>query len=345
MGQRPGSPESSGTSDPNDQFRHALTRSDGRAAVARADAVLRRFGAGVGVAENPRSASNDVWLAGGVCLRMARRPGPDSLFDEVRLAAVLPPEVGYPEVLATGVEDGYEWVLSRRLPGLTLWDAWPALSRDERMAAVEDLWRLHLALQRTDPDPLAGLRLPPPRRYRFDREAAAGQLRALEGAGVLEAELAPRVWDLVEGGLEAVRSVSWRLVHGDPGLTNVQCHEGRVIGLLDLEAAGIGPVDLDLDPLLRIFADPLDDPDSPGPYGMPDDESFAGAFDRLVAAAEPLLRLPGAPERFRGYAALFALTVLEGALRRGVPAGVLRGWAAQLRDVAAGRSYLDRIWS
>ncbi len=340
-----GSLEPSSRPDPEDRFRHALMRSDGHAAIARAEAVLRRFGASVESAQNPRSASNDVWLAGEFCLRMSRRAGPDPLSDEVRLAALLPPEVGYPEVIATGVEDGHQWVLSRRLPGLNLWDAWPALTHDQRMIAVEELWQRHVALQRVDLDLLADLQLPPPRRYRFDRDVAARQLRNLVEAGVLEGDLASSIWEVIERGLEAVRAVPWRLVHGDPGLTNAQCHDGNVVGLLDLEAAAIAPIDVDLDPLLRMLADPLDDPDSPGPHGMPDAESFVGAFERLVTVAAPFLQLPGAPERFRGYAALADLTVLEGALRRGMPIEILRGWTVRVSDVTTHRSYLERIWS
>lgn len=340
-----GHKQSSSTSDPNDRFRHALTRSDGHKAVSRADIVLRRYGTSVEAAENPRSASNDVWLAGGLCLRMSRRPGPDTLFDEARLGAVLPPQVGYPEVLATGIEDGHQWVLSRRLPGLNLWDSWPAMTHDQRMTAVDDLWHRHLGLQETDPELLANLRLPQPRRCHFDRDEAEGQLRYLVEGGVLEDELAPPLWQLVERGLETVWSIPWRLVHGDPGLTNVQCHNGIVIGLLDLEAACIAPFDLDLDPLLRILADPLDDSDSPGPYGMPDADSFAGVFERLVTAADPVLQLPDAPDRFRCYAVLFDLTILGSALRRGVPVETVRGWSGRIQDMTAHGSYLDRIWS
>lgn len=339
-----GSLEPSGKPDPNDRFRHALTRSDGRAAIARAEAVLHRFGTSAEAAENPRSASNDIWLVSGFCLRMSRRSGPDTLFDEARLAAALPPEVGYPEILATGVEAGYQWVLSRRLPGLNLWDAWPTMTHDQRMTAIEDLWHRHLALQEANPKLLADLPLPPLRRYRFDREESAGQLRRLVGAGVLDEELAPSLWEIVERGLETARSVPWRLVHGDPGLTNAQCHDGVVIGLLDLEAACIAPFDLDLDLLMRVLADPLDDSDSPGPYGMPDEDSFTGAFERLVTAAAPILQHPGAPDRFRCYAVLFDLTILGSALRRGVPVETLRGWSARIRGVATHRSHLDCIW-
>ncbi len=338
-------PESPSSSDPEDRFRPASTRSDGQAAVLRAERVLARYGAGVETAENVRSASNDVWLAGTLCLRMSRRPGADTLLEEARLASVLPSEVGYPEVIASGIEEGHEWVLSRRLPGLNLWHAWPAMTLDQRMAAIEDLWRRHLALQETDLKLLAGLRLPPPRRYRFDPHESAAQLRRLVEVGVLEEGLAPTLWQLVESGQGSIQSVPWRLVHGDPGLTNVQCQEGVVIGLLDLEAAGIGPFDLDLDPLLRILSDPLGDSDSPGPYGLPDAESFAGAFERLIEVAAPMLHLPDASKRLRCYAVLFDLTILTSALGRGVEVETVRGWAGRLRNVAPHRSYLDRIWS
>lgn len=339
-----GRQELPGSPDPNEQFQRALTRPGGVAAATCATRVLRGVGPELAGAENPHSASNDVWLLPGYCLRMARRPGEGGLLREARLADVLPAEVGYPRILAAGVEEGYEWLLAERLPGLNLWDAWPTLTPRQRLEAVEELWRRHLALQQADSAALAGLMLPPHPRYRFTPSEAASQLRRLATAGVLEEGLTPALWGIIERGLTAIRMVPWRLVHGDPGFTNAQYHEGRVIGLLDLETACIAPCDMDLQPLLRMLADPLDDPGSPGPHGLPTPESFAGAFERLVQTAMPLLRQPGAPQRFRGYAVLFALTILDNALRRGVAAETLRGWTGDITAAAAGRSYVDRLW-
>jgi scyllo-inosamine 4-kinase len=328
-----------------DQFQHALTRSDGAAARARADAVLRRFGTGVAAAWNPDSASNDVWVAGTVCLRMARQAGTDDLRDEAHLAALVPADIGYPFVLATGVEDGHEWMVCHRLPGTNLWDAWPVLTHPQRLRAIEDLWHRHLALQRTEITSLRPRHRVPPRRYALEREKALHQLQVLVEARVVDDAWAPQVWDLVTQGLAAAGAVPWRLVHGDPAFSNVQCAEGRVIGLLDLEAAGCGPCDLDLDPLLRMLADPLDDPGVPGPYGLPTAASFVGAFAHLVTVAAPSIQRPGAAERLRGYAVLFRLAVLATARERGVPVPVLRGWTRDLHALVHQQSYLDRIWS
>lgn len=57
---------------------------------------------------------------GGSCLRMSREPGDTTLFVEAALAPLLPSDVGYPRVLATGREDSYAWVLSERLAGCNL---------------------------------------------------------------------------------------------------------------------------------------------------------------------------------------------------------------------------------
>lgn len=162
---------------------------------------------------------------------------------------------------------------------------------------------------------------------------------------MLEPPLASLCWERVERGLDAIRLVPWHLVHGDPAFSNVQWHDGRVIGLLDLETACVAPCDADLQPLLRMLADPLDDPGDPGPFGLPTLESFAGTFERLVEVASPLLALPGAERRLRCYAVLSELTILANALQRGVAASTLRGWAGRLRLVVNGTSYLGRVWS
>ncbi len=76
---RVGRQELPGSPDPNEQFQRALTRPGGVAAATRATRVLRGVGAELAGAENPHSASNDVWLLPGYCLRMARRPGEGGL--------------------------------------------------------------------------------------------------------------------------------------------------------------------------------------------------------------------------------------------------------------------------
>lgn len=325
-------------------FQPAQQRSDGAAALERAQHVLQPFGADITAATNPQSASNDVWLVDQFCLRMSRQPGPDTLLEEAQLAALLPADVGYPAVIATGVEMGYQWMLSQRLPGLNLWEAWPVLTDAERRNAIADLWYRHLALQGTSVHLLPALAARQPSHYLLQHEQAAQQLRRLVTAGVIENGVAGPLWSLVEGGLNAAGQVPWRLVHGDPAFGNVQCHQGRVIGLLDLEAAAIAPYDLDLDLLLQFLSNPLDDPSPAGPYGLPDVTAFAGTVEQLVRVATPHLEPTKASTRLKGYAALSTMMVLDRALGRGVPTQVLREWTQGLSTLVGGGSYLDRLW-
>src|SRR4051794_27740291 len=56
--------------------------------------------------------SNATWLAGGLALRIAVAPGTEDIRREAALASLLPPEVRYPRILETGVDEGYEWALA-----------------------------------------------------------------------------------------------------------------------------------------------------------------------------------------------------------------------------------------
>lgn len=50
--------------------------------------------------------TNLVWLEPDLVLRLCTRPGSTSLLRESRLAALLPAEVGYPEIVETGIAQG-----------------------------------------------------------------------------------------------------------------------------------------------------------------------------------------------------------------------------------------------
>jgi len=72
--------------------------------------------------------TNATWIAGGLALRLAKQPGSQRLLREARLAALLPPAVGYPQLVESGETDGLEWVLAREVAGECLGEVWPRLS-------------------------------------------------------------------------------------------------------------------------------------------------------------------------------------------------------------------------
>src|SRR5206468_4148787 len=97
----------------------------------RAAQALQRSGLDVqaaGPLERASSITNEVWYAGPWVVRVNARPRRGNLRHEAEVARMLPPEVGYPEVVDYGEDAGAEWLIHRRIPGVVLSMAWPALN-------------------------------------------------------------------------------------------------------------------------------------------------------------------------------------------------------------------------
>jgi len=206
------------------------------------------------------SVTNEVWLTPTHAVRVNRHPN-NRLYREALVAAVLPPEVGYPAVVAHGGSRGEDWLVVERVPGEPLAHRWPELSEPERHRAVDQIATRLEAIHRT----VAPAELPPieyaPQLLEVGTADPTGPVVvALQLAMQLDhvdtvmlAEAAELVVTLAPA-LAPFESET--LVHGDVTFENVLWHEGDVTALLDLEWARAGPRDLDLDILLRCAAYP-----------------------------------------------------------------------------------------
>src|SRR3954463_9768287 len=108
----------------------------------RAAQALQRSGLDVqaaGPLERASSITNEVWYAGPWVVRVNARPRRGNLRHEAGVARLLPPEVGYPEVVAHGEDDSAEWLIHRRIPGVVLSMAWPGLNEAQRRTAIRQL--------------------------------------------------------------------------------------------------------------------------------------------------------------------------------------------------------------
>jgi aminoglycoside phosphotransferase (APT) family kinase protein len=207
--------------------------------------------------------NNEVWMTPELVVRVSCRPE-QRLRREAQLSHALPPEVGYPPIVGYGAEMGSEWLVLERLPGLPLSRCWPALSREERRAAIRDLAVRLRAIHSTPTPPLAPLRqLPQP----IDPApsgtmAVARVVDSLERAGRLDfvdRKIMRALIDTVHDLAASLDTFSGRtLIHGDLSFENVlwSSQEKRVIAILDFEWARGAPPDLDLDVLLRFCAFP-----------------------------------------------------------------------------------------
>jgi aminoglycoside phosphotransferase (APT) family kinase protein len=208
--------------------------------------------------EEVPTSGNEVWFAGPFVVRVNTSRASHRLEHEAAVAAVVPPEVPYPEVVAAGSTSVADWMITKRVPGMPLSRAWPAMTERWRTEAVTQLGVAMRALHRTPaPDAVAAAgdapdcphALPPARLLaQLDRAAALPYVD--EGVVQRAREVVLRAADALDPGPFPT------LVHGDLHFENVLWDGERVTAVLDLEWARPGPPDLDLDVLLRFCADP-----------------------------------------------------------------------------------------
>jgi aminoglycoside phosphotransferase (APT) family kinase protein len=209
------------------------------------------------------SWSNDTWLTSGSVLRVCWRGDRQRLLREGMLLGSLPAGVPHATVVAAGCTEGLTWMVVRRLPGERLDLMWPRMSAQERRDAVVGLAGGLKALHGWKPpsgvrEQLRQAPLTPP--------AAPGDI---VGAGIvplplsrlfplldwleeqpgMDRDLAGRVRARIGELRPLVSEAEFEhgvVVHGDASFANVLWHQGRLVALLDLEWARLGPPDLEL---------------------------------------------------------------------------------------------------
>jgi aminoglycoside phosphotransferase len=297
---------------------------------ARVDQILARFGTSVTRASRvPFASSNEVWLGEEVVVRVGK-PGRNSISREVALAPAVPAEVGYPELLGHGSIDGHEWMVSARLPGENLHEAWPRLDPAAKKDALADLWSRLRALHTTDITAARAAGCTSTRYYDLDPTQAHTGLADLVERGALEGTIGDRLADLLDEAFEAIPLVPLALNHTDAAPGNaVLTPTGQAIPI-DLESACVAPTDLDLENLFRYL------------HFMADQATS----DHLADLAAGLLDRPDADARLRGYAILRDLWALRRWFRQTRDTTDLSTCAPirRLHDHATGRGWVHDIF-
>src|SRR5436190_3134803 len=211
--------------------------------------------------ERASSITNEVWYAGNWVVRVNTRERRGNLKHEAEIAVLLPPEIGYPEVVSYGSNESAEWLVHRRVAGDVLSRVWPRMSEGERRSATRQLadrlWAIHT---------IAGAPTPP---YLFDDNLECPH--QLPPSRTVELLWRATSLPFVDHGviMEAVQFVeanasylddggaTERLVHGDLHFENVLWDGSEVSAVLDLEWARPAAADIDLDVLLRFCAHPF----------------------------------------------------------------------------------------
>jgi hygromycin-B 7''-O-kinase len=185
-------------------------------------------------------------------------------------------EVPHARHLAHGDGPDGPWYISARLPGRTLYEAWPAADLPTRQTMIESLGVALRALHRV---PVPADLLPP-----WLADALAGKPRAafhppVVTAALQQVEEARRrpghdsrlladVADWIQERLALFAADEPVLVHGDLHGSNVMVDQGRVTGLIDFAEALAQPADVELDIILLWCARARYFPPTPGGPGL-----------------------------------------------------------------------------
>ena len=208
-----------------------------------------------------RNLTNEVWLTDQHMIRLNRRHDA-RLRKEMDLARVLPPEVGYPAILAYGGEQGDDYLVTERPQGQVLAHAWPMLNPSQRQQAVVGLAAMLRALHQVrypaETPPIAD----PPLLHSVDRvaptEKVVAALQLVERHAHVDRALIDDLRAMIRDLTLALEPFdSPTMIHGDLHFENVLWDGHQVAGLLDFKWSRPAPADLELDVLLRYCALPF----------------------------------------------------------------------------------------
>jgi hygromycin-B 7''-O-kinase len=255
-------------------------------------------------------------------------------------------EVPHARHVAHGEGPDGPWYVSERLPGQTLYEAWPAADSRTRRAMIESLGGALRALHHV---PVPADLLPP-----WLADALAGgpwpayhppvvgaMLRQVEAAQRLpghDPRLLEDVSHWIHERMAFFAGDEPVLVHGDLHGSNVIVDGGSVTGLVDFAEAVAQPADVELDTILRWCARAGEYPPAPGGRGL--DEATLTEVPGWLRGAYPELF---EHEQLRDRLLFYDMCV-ELALCAHHPEAAVRG-AAQHRigRLLAGHNHLDRL--
>ena len=313
--------------------------------VADAERVLASCGVSAEPLEPVHSYSSTVFRGPRFVVRLQPAHHRQLLGHEVLLLPALPAEIPHAEVVGHGREEGFGWLVLRRLPGEQLGRCWPTMPPSDRQAAIEQLGeamvRLHAVAdpQRfrhpwlEDPHDATAYH-PHPNRVGFLVHAGR---RLVE----VDVPLLEEVEVFVTERLPAFDGDEEVLVHADLHFENLlwDRRARRLSAVLDFEMARPAAPDLDLTVVLRmcgvgrlLVAEDYEDDIRP--------EDFVDVPRWLARAYPRLFAHPRLLERQEAYAAMYALRALVSYWRL----GWARPWPQdELRDLVAGRSFVRRL--
>lgn len=204
--------------------------------------VAALYGGKLARMQRANGYSNATWVGDGIAVRIAYTAV--DMACEVAFVRAFPEDVGYPEILGYGITEGHSWIVTREICGHNLHDIWPTLTPAQQGAAVRQLWTRVQIVHNASPSlgsliETYGGFIPPTINAALESaNRAAAKLR-------LSSDQQSQLHKIIEDYFRAAPLAEQVVNHGDLALMNALWKE-KVIALLDVEFAVLGPVEIDL---------------------------------------------------------------------------------------------------
>lgn len=242
-----------------------------------------------------KSESNEVWRVDDVVVRICWRSDRDRLLRESLIAERLPPEIGYPEILAIGRDAELSWMVTRAIPGAPverILDGLQPPTRQEIGRRLGELLRLvHGVAVPAGLDERAGADIVGEDILPLPVSRSRQLLEDLSSASRIDSGTA----DLVRKRIDTLEPLDpfaapGVVLHGDAGIANLLWDGERVVALIDFEWTRSGQAWVDVIGYMR-YGDPEVARGVRQAYPEPFDSDKASERLRLLEVATALRTL------------------------------------------------------
>jgi aminoglycoside phosphotransferase (APT) family kinase protein len=214
--------------------------------------IFEMYGLSFESASRAGGWTNAVWLNGDLALRLSLKKDTTRIRKEVQLALMLPSIVGYPANVSTGVIDGYEWSISRRIKGINLSEAWPDLTWAERTNAIKQIKEIIQGVHAVDTSKVKDLSSRNPWYSSLNAYETLSRFKYYSEEGIFTSGQVEAMLEILKRFWNKLPTATQVLNHGDITMDNLLWSDGRIVSLMDFEHSVITPSELDLQSLINL---------------------------------------------------------------------------------------------
>ena len=273
-----------------------------------ASQVFQQYGLSFETATRAGGWTNAVWFNEDLVLRLSLTEGSNRIRREIQLSQRLPAIVGYPVNISTGVIEGHEWSISKRIKGINLSEAWPNLTWAERTHTVKHIWGIMQGVHTVDVEKVKELSSKNPWYSSLDADEILSQFKYYVEKGIFTPEQGAVLLDMLKSFWNKLSTATVVLNHGDITMDNILWNEGNVVSLMDFEHSVIAPMGIDLNSFINLAFFQEE-----GSTLI--DENNAEEFQKykfeITKLLSPILQQPDSIDLLFGYAILFNQRFLE----------------------------------